>query len=67
MIARHVAAVMVVVFRELGQQMIEVSFSKDDEFIQAFQFERLDNPLASAVYICRQLHLIATVRHELFV
>jgi hypothetical protein len=50
MIPRHVATVMVVVFRELHQQMIEVSFPEDDELVQAFQPDRFDEPLCDGFH-----------------
>ncbi|QDU52747.1 hypothetical protein Pan110_51270 [Gimesia panareensis] len=38
-----------------------------DEMIQGFVFNSLHKPFDPGIYICRQLHLIATVRHDLSV
>jgi len=40
------AAVMVVVFRELRQQMIEMSLPEYEELVQTLQFDRLDEPFS---------------------
>ena len=51
MIPRQVAAVMVVVICELGQQVVEVPFTEDDELTQGLQFDGFDEPLASTVEV----------------
>jgi hypothetical protein len=42
---------MVVILRELQQQMIDVSIPEDDEFVPAFQFDRFDEPLAASTEV----------------
>jgi len=50
-VPRHVTAVVVVVFSKLHQKMIEVLLAEDDEFIEAFEFYRLDESLTASVEI----------------
>lgn len=47
MIAGHVTAVMVVVFRELDEQVVKMPLPEDDELIQAFQLDRRPNARGS--------------------
>ena len=65
MIPLHVGSPRIIVVREFRDQIVEMPFAKDDELCQAFKFYGLDEPLASAVHLRRQLHRIATMGVEL--
>ncbi len=56
----------IVVVHKLAQEMIEVPLAKHNEFLKALQFDRLNEPLASAIYTHCHLHRIVTVGAEFF-
>ena len=65
MVSLHMRSPGVVVFHELRDKVVEVPLSEDYELGQALQFYGLDESLAPAVHLRRQLHRIATMRVEL--
>lgn len=42
---------MVVVVRELRQQMIQMPLSENDELVEAFQLDRLDEAFATTIQV----------------
>ncbi len=50
MIPFHVAAMVVVIVDEFSHSIIEMAFSKDHKFCQAFQFDRLGEPFGNGSY-----------------
>ena len=66
MIAFRMRTDAVVISNEFRDQVVEMTFAEDHELVQALPAYRADDSFASAVQSRRQLHLIATMRVELF-
>ena len=65
-IQRKMTPGIMVVVKVLGQDSLQMPFAQHDHMVQTFSTYRTDYPFAIRILPIRQLHLIVTVRHELF-
>ena len=65
-IQRKMASGIVIVAEVFGQDAMSMSFVEDDQVIETFAAYAADDSFAIWILPIRQLHLIVTVRYELF-
>lgn len=66
MTLHHAGACRVVVLDKLGHAVIEMPLAEDDEITQAFQLDRLNEPLAAAVQIRALRILFSSFRNWMY-
>ena len=64
MASDHAGACRVVVLDKFGHEVVEMPLAEDDEFIQAFQLDRLNEKRALAIPIRARHRQVFTIRFE---